>query len=359
MRLTFDVECYLNYFLAKFMDRDTGQFYSYAMYNDVPNHFKEELRAILRYNTIFTFNGINYDMPIVTMYLAGASNIELKKASDDIIRNRLMPWIFERKYHLDIPKYDHIDLIQPAFGTASLKVYGARLGSKKLQELPIHHNDIIMPFQTITLDEYCGNDNIVTDDLGCELDEAIALRETMSEEYGIDLRSKSDAQIAEQVIKSEYLKLTGQKLQKPSAKKSYKYFAPSFVYFQTPVMQELFNTCANVDFNISEKGSVLMPKELNKQITVGDKKYKMGIGGLHSVDKGGSYYSNDDYKVLQIDVTSYYPNIILNAGFTPRHIGDLFTRIYRDISERRIAAKKRMKEIKSRIKELTEELNLL
>lgn len=340
MNLTFDVECYANYFLAKFMDRDTGKFYSFAMYNDVPDHFKNELAALLRYNTIYTFNGLNYDMPIVTLYLTGSMNIELKKASDNIIQNRLMPWVFYSRYNLEDPKYDHIDLIQPAFGTASLKVYGARLGSKKLQELPIHHNNIIMPFQTPILDMYCGNDNIVTDDLACDLDEAIELRIRLSEEYGIDLRSKSDAQIAEQVIKSEYQKVTGEKLKKPSAKKSYKYFAPSFVYFATEQLQDLYNTCANVDFNISEKGAVMMPPELNKQISIGDKKYKMGIGGLHSVDKGGSYYSCGDYELYDIDVASYYPFIILNSGFEPKHIGSLFTDIYKKIVYDRLTAKR-------------------
>lgn len=345
-KLTFDIECYGNYFLALFINIVTGKIYKYAMYNDQKDHFIQELRATLSYNTILTFNGNNYDMCVTALYLAGATNIELKNASDDIIKNRLMPWVFEKKYNVKLPSYDHIDLMQPAFGAAGLKIYGARLGSKKLQELPIHHDNFIMPFEVPKLELYCVNDNIVTDDLNTELDEAIKLRELLSEEYGIDLRSKSDAQIAEQVIKSEYKKLTGGTLKKPKAAASYKYFPPEFVGFQKPQLQYLYNTCRKVDFNISKKGAVMLPKELNKQIKIAGKAYKMGIGGLHSVDKGGSYYSDSEYQIYDIDAASFYPYIILNAGFEPTHIGTLFTTIYRSIVERRIAAKKRMKQIK-------------
>ena len=66
-----------------------------------------------------------------------------------------------------------------------------------------------MPFQRPLIRNYCDNDNQITAQLYRQLSEAIRLREAMSDQYGLDLRSKSDAQIAEQVIKSEYQKLTG------------------------------------------------------------------------------------------------------------------------------------------------------
>jgi hypothetical protein len=50
---------------------------------------------------------------------------------------------------------------------------------------------------------YCHNDLQVTRILYDELKPQIALREQMSKQYGLDLRSNSDAQIAENVIKHE------------------------------------------------------------------------------------------------------------------------------------------------------------
>ena len=338
--LTNDIECHINYFLSLFRNPITGEVFEFAIYNDRADFDRADLRKILQDNTIITFNGLNYDMAINTLCLCGASNLEMKKASDDIIRSGLMPWTFERKYNVKIITVDHIDLIQVAFGTASLKVYGARLGSKLLQELPIHHDNFIMPDQVDIIDQYCINDNIVTADLYNELKKDITLRENMSTEYGIDLRSKSNAQIAEQVIKSEYIKLTGVKLPKAKAEKSYEYQYQSYVFFETVSLNNLLSTCLSVDFNISKNGKPVLPKELNKLIKVGKKSYKMGIGGLHSVDSPGSYYSDENYKIYDIDVASYYPFIILNSGFEPKHIGAMFTKIYRDIVERRLTAKK-------------------
>ena len=344
-RKTCDVENYVNYFLVLIRDIDTGEVWKYSMYNNIYNSptVLEDLRARLANMTSITFNGNMYDMPVITLFLSGANNYELYKAGKHIIDKRLMPWIFERTYNVTIPDWDHIDLINVAFGTASLKIYGARLGSKLLQELPIHFDNFIMPDQIEELEDYCVNDNIVTSDLYHDLERAIELRSEMSKEYGIDLRSKSDAQIAEHVIKSQYKKATGITLKAPKALPSYKYKPPAFVFFQGEQLKELLTTCATVDFMISDKGAVLMPQQLNKQIAISDKKYKMGIGGLHSVDKGASYYSKKGYQLIDIDVTSYYPYVILLACFEPSHIGELFTTIFRDIVERRVAAKPKAK----------------
>ncbi|RLA18799.1 MAG: hypothetical protein DRQ56_06710 [Gammaproteobacteria bacterium] len=341
--LTCDIECLPNYFLILFRDIDTGAVMKFSMYNneysqpDVLDAVRHTMEAALS----VTFNGNSFDMPIIALFLNGANNAELKYACNDIIENRLMPWAFERKYRVSVPvNFDHIDLINVAFGTASLKIYMARLNCKKLQEMPIDHFLFIMPQEREIIDHYCVNDNEGTAQLYFNLEGEIELREKMSLEYGIDLRSKSDAQIAEHVIKSEYQRLTGSKLIKPKAAESYRYNTPSFVAFQGPQLKELQLLCETVDFNISAKGAVLMPRKLNKQIKIAGKAYKMGIGGLHSVDKGGSYYSDDEYQLLDVDVGSYYPNIIINAGLEPTHIGPLFTRIYTDILTRRLAAKK-------------------
>ena len=50
-------------------------------------------------------------------------------------------------------------------------------------------------------ESYCQNDLGVTKALFNTLRSEIELRKEMSEEHGIDLRSKSDAQVAEAVLK--------------------------------------------------------------------------------------------------------------------------------------------------------------
>jgi hypothetical protein len=47
----------------------------------------------------------------------------------------------------------------------------------------------------------------------------------------------------------------------------------------------------------------------------------MGIGGLHSSEQTVSHLSDEHTALIDRDVTSYYPAIILGNGYTPAHMG--------------------------------------
>lgn len=325
---------------------------------------KPHLMAVLRRSTNVSFNGIKYDMLILTAFVNGANNAVLKQINDEIIPGgkgpSMQPWQFEKKYGSKLLNIDHIDLIEVAFGTASLKVYGARLKSKLLRELPIHHNDIISIAQTDELNEYCYNDNIVTINLYIDCMPALALREKLSAEYGVDFRSKSDAQIGEGILIKE-CEVRNIKLKKPNVKtiqRQFKYEAPPFISFQTSHMQNVLDVCSSTVFEVSTKtNKVNLPPEVSKMIKLGtganQVSYKMGIGGLHSVTKGGTFVSDDEYDVFEIDVSSFYPNIIINSGFYIPSIGkETFIDIYSSIVDKKNVASKRLKEIDSELEML-------
>jgi len=132
----------------------------------------------------------------------------LKKLSDLIITTDKPSWAIARDDGLQ-QNWNHIDLIEVAPGQASLKVYGGRMGAPKMQDLPIDPSASIAPSQREMMRLYCHNDLDVTARLYRALEKQINLRSEMSRQYGMDLRSKSDAQIAETVIKSELTKITG------------------------------------------------------------------------------------------------------------------------------------------------------
>jgi hypothetical protein len=164
----------------------------------------------------------------------------------------------------------------------------------------------------------------------------------MGNTYGLDLRSKSDAQIAETVITSELAK-EGIKAVKPILKESYRarYVAPDFVKFESYDLNSLLEEVEGIRFGLQANGSVKMPPELAKRkIIIGNTTYKMGIGGLHSQEKSLSVVSNETHVMRNADFASYYPFIILNLGLFPKHLGKEFLNVYRKIVETRIKAKK-------------------
>lgn len=340
--LILDLEIYRDYFLAMFRNVKTGNERAFELFDGQALDV-ETIKAIVRTYRLVTFNGTNFDIPLLMLALKRPENAIIKKASDSIINNNLRGWQFERQWDVVVPKgIDHIDLIEVAPGTASLKIYGGRMHCQRMQDLPIEPHESITPEQRPLMREYCGNDLITTQELYEKLLPQIELREKMSAEYGLDLRSKSDAQIAEAVIGHQVSKIMGEKVTRPEipAGTRFSYRPPAFIQFKTPVLQGVLEALKAERFKVPDSGKVMMPKWLqDTAIEIGTSIYRMGIGGLHSSEQSVAHMADENTILVDRDVTSYYPNIILKTGLVPTHMGAAFTKTYQDILDRRIKAK--------------------
>lgn len=342
--VTLDVECYVNYFLIKFKSVDTGKVREYELFPGGEPLNYGQIRHILESYLIVTFNGNGYDLPMVVLAMTGVDCETLKQASDQIILGEMKAWEFYRAYNLSEPTYcDHIDLIEVAFGQGSLKLYGGRLHSRKLQDLPLPPDARISAQQRPVLRDYCGNDHDTTADLFRHLKGPLDLRAQMSEMYGVDLRSKSDAQIAEAVIRKEIEDRLGYRVSKPSIPPGtrFRYKAPAFIRFQTEQLQLRLAEIQDSSFVIDVNGSPIEPKALaGMTVKIANGVYRMGIGGLHSSETNAAHHAGNGIVLMDADVTSYYPSIILGCDLFPEHLTHEFLNVYRSIFERRVAAKK-------------------
>lgn len=352
-----DTECFRNYWSIAFRCIETKRVVRLRR-TPTQELDRQRLAKIMRNWRIISFNGIGYDMPMVALAMTGASNTALKNASDEIILTDIKPWQFLREHDLELPEFiDHIDLQQVSPGSPqmpSLKIYAGRLHSKRMQDLPFEVDAVLTDKQISVLEDYHDNDLQVTEDKYFELKPQIELRASMSDQYGVDLRSKSDAQVAEAVIKTEIERMTGKKVYKPDVKPGlFKYVAPAYIRFQTPAMQEILRKITTSNMVVDHGGRVTMPEWLEKaDIPIGSSVYRMGIGGLHSSESKTTHLSNDTRVLLDRDVTSYYPSIILNNKLYPKHLGVPFLKVYRGIFERRLAAKKKARELGDEIEKL-------
>lgn len=347
-KLVLDIELYQNYLLVMFKSLDNGVVRYFEMHDDQPLD-RDTVMAVLRDFTVITFNGLDYDLPMLFLAFTGATLPELKAASNHIIEGGLRGWQFEQQYGIKVPKWvDHIDLREPVPGVQiSLKLYGARLHSKRLQDLPIEHTALITPEQRETLRRYCENDLDTTIDLWNKAtdpkDDIIATREIMSAEFGIDFRSKSDAQIAEAAIKARVSQALGQPVYRPEITPgtTYRYQAPAWLRFDTPALQAKFAEILSANFVVKADGKVDMPACLDgAEVTLGDSVYRMGVGGLHSSEKFAGHVALPGMLIRDTDVVSYYPSLILLCGLFPKNMGEHFQRVYREFFVRRVSAKK-------------------
>ena len=340
-KIILDIEIYKNYSLFSFTDLDCQKYIELEMFDGQPLDVKR-LNRILRNNTIITFNGNHYDIPVTCAALQGRSCKELKEISDHIILTGEQGWQTARRFDIRMIDIDHIDIKEPSPGVqVSLKLYGGRLGCKKLQDLPIEPDRLITPEQRKQLRLYCRNDLHTTIALYKAIENEIDLRQEMSKLYDVDLRSMSGAQVAKAVFKKlledKNVDVTTKNVKEGTV---YKYDMPEWITFKTDILKEIKQRVTDSDFVVNAKGSVLIPRQLQKVIEFNGAKYKFGIGGLHSQESKQAIIPNDDQLLFEKDVASMYPNIILGQSLYPKHLTKRFIDVYKDLVNKRLTAKK-------------------
>lgn len=338
----YDIEVYKNFFLVAFQFVKSGKVVKFEMYDGVELD-RAGLKRIAKNNLLVGFNNLTFDNVLLWMAIHGATNEELKDAADAIINENLRSWEAEKRFNTVIGSTNQIDLIEVAPGQASLKIYNGRLHGKRMQDLPIEPSAILTRKEMEETATYCVNDLAATGLLFKSLREQLELRITMTREYGVDLRSKSDAQVAEAVIKKQLEQQTGKKPKAPEFRPGarFKYRVPDFIEFENPELKNVVRMLRRIEFKVDKGGSPIMPTELaDALIAIGGSRYQMGMGGLHSTESATTHRSDKRYVLLDRDVASYYPAIILNLALYPPHLGRAFLKVYRAIVERRLEAKK-------------------
>lgn len=346
----FDMEIFPNYCLVAFM-LEGGTRRRWAVTSEDGKFPGPEIVQFVKEHTLVTFNGVGFDLPLLMLVIRKEPVRVIKKAADRIIVDGLKWWNFEKEYHVKCqrPEIDHIDLMEVAPLTGSLKLYAAKCQSWSIQDLPVDPTKELTAEQMTEIEEYCFNDLSSTRDLYHALRPQIQMREAMSKTYGIDLRSKSDAQMAETIITSEVEKIKKVKVERPPdlSGRMFRYTPPAWMeLWEIDILDEI----RQAEFLVSDKGSVILPTELkDRKIEHRGRVYRMGIGGLHSSETKQTVRADEQTLLMDFDVASYYPSIVLNEKLYPFHLGEEFLTVYRGLVEKRLTAKKQAAELKKEI----------
>lgn len=349
-KIIWDTEFYENYALVGFLQPATGQVASFELwFGGQWSQSLEKLRWIAKNCTLVGFNDTAFDLPMLHAVLDGMDTDILWTCVHQLIVGEdgrgTRPGDFYKARRLTrMLDIDHIDLIALTPLGPGLKTCAGRLHAPRMADLPFAPGSTLSPEQVQVLRWYWYNDLQNTKLLHDSHGAAIALREQMSAKYNVDVRSKSDPQIAEQVIRKEITTRTGRKYI-PRATivpwRSFTYQPPAYLRFESPTLQWVLDFVCRQQFVIDQHGSPMMPAELAKlKLEIGNATYQMGIGGLHSQEKRCVHIAGDDYEISDNDVTSYYPSLIIQQGMYPPNVGPEFSAVFRGIVETRVAAKK-------------------
>lgn len=359
-----DTECDYDWWLIKFRLPD-GRMFSYDICSEQPNKPLDysAVQWFIDNFEIHTFNGWNYDLPMIRCAMAGYSPRQLKQANDLLIVKRVRPYQLEQYFPQMVSQWDtldHVDLMDVAPGVhLGLKLLMGRMHCPNLQDLPFDPSKPMPLEMRSVTDTYCGNDLYGTAQLGDEVKTRLALRRAITEKIGVDVRSKSDAQIAEAWFKAKL----GRKVwpQHVPHGHQFQYVPPAYLAFSTPLLRDVLSTVRAAWFPVYDvdqvktdpddeligpdgkviKTGVKMPPELKKlRITIGKSTYQMGIGGLHSTEKAQVVRRIPGVHRLKApDVRSYYPSLILNSGMYPVAMGPEMLTIYQEIYDGRLSNK--------------------
>lgn len=330
----FDIETYPNYFLIQFLFK--GKYVvAFEKRNNQPFNQLTELAFICQNFVLVGFNSNSYDIPMLRHFLsANATNDSLYKLSKDLIENEMRWWDIKDRYShndkININTYDLIE-IAPDPNKISLKMYSARRLGEKLQDLPYEPHQKLTDEEIVVVYNYCIKDITNTHSLKCDLHTEIDMRKFMSQQFSMDLRSLSDAQIGERVTIQLVEKRLGRRLPQPMnyRGKILRYFSPTYIKFSTNLLTGVLETVNNAEYLVDKSGSPSIPDSVAQlKIRIGTTDYKLGIGGLHSQEKAQTVICDENHRLRDVDVDSFYPRIIINNRYAPKSIGEAFLEVY-------------------------------
>jgi hypothetical protein len=350
--LIYDIEIYPNLFLVctkNCADLSTNYF------EISPREDKRvELLSYIGDKRLFGFNNLNYDAKMLerfqkNLHLKGKDLVKMLKQHSDKL-------ITDEKYNkfqkaIDLPNVDlflmhHFD--NDAKRT-SLKQLEFVFEMENIQELPFEHNTILTENQIETVIQYCFNDVEATYLLYKYSKEAIELRESLSKEYNINMMSWNSPKIGEKSFAFKLAKEIGShKLTKktyrdtinlgdiifPYVEFETEGFQNLLKYFKQKVITNTYKVFTEIPFEELSliEGHYNLHKtkgvQRNLNILYQDIEFVFGTGGLHACTKPGIYTSDDDYTIIDIDVSSYYPNLAIKNKLYPEHLGIEFCDIY-------------------------------
>ena len=326
------------------------------------------------------YNNLRFDAQVVEWVLRNceewheASGLEItakiaQKAADVIhdANFEVFPEFREDQLsfkQIDLFKVNHYDNKNRM---VSLKRLEFEMDLENIEEMPIHHTKTNMTKEEIALTmDYCRNDvhatyefyKITTGNCDHPLykgNNQIELRQDIFEEFGIPCLNYSDSKIGDEMIKKYYCE---QKGIKPAdlPKKGFfrkeirvKNCIADYVEFKTPQLKLFLKKM---------KGTVLgLQDDFKEHITFYDNVYSFMKGGLHTENKPEIFEADENYEIIDWDVSSYYPAIIINNKRYPSHLGKEFLLGYKQMFDRRLELKPQAKKDK-RIKGIVGALKL-
>jgi len=345
----YDIETYPNVFTLAVEHADAPLCWAFEISpwrND-----SKEIIAFLQYlkdtnARMVGFNNLGFDYPVLhTLIRMGNSDartlynkaMAIIQGQDDEDR-----WMHSVKpsdryvEQIDLYKIHHFDNKARATG---LKVLEFNMRSASIEDLPFKVGTELTQDQLPVLKQYNAHDVDQTKAFYFKTLDMIAFREDLTKKYQRDFMNHNDTKIGKDyfTFKLEEAGVStyeyGPEGRKPKQTKrssiAIRDTILPWIEFQHPEFIRILNWL---------KGQVITEtKGVFEDVTctVDGFVFVFGLGGIHGSVESEIIESDDVSIIVDLDVSSYYPNLAITNRFYPAHLGDTFCDIYQHLYEQR------------------------
>ncbi len=367
-RMVYDIEVYPNVFNVTFYDPVTKQTWYFEI-SDFRNDLIHLCMFIEHCNILrcswVGYNNVYYDYPVVHFIYKGSK--AYLSAADIYIKSMAIIETPHNKRHahviwprdqlvkqIDLYKIHHFDNMAKA---TSLKILEFNMRSERVESLPFPVGSVLSPPQVEKLAWYNGIDIRETAKFLVYSQSAITMRENLGEKFGLDFTNSSDVKIGEQILihtlnergikTTVYIDDKKKKLQTARSEVILADIIFPYVNLERSEFQHIKDKLCNtvltgttMDSSIAKSAfpvDEISIKGVFKDLVanVDGIDYKFGTGGLHASVDAKIIRSDDRYQLVDVDVSSYYPNLAIKNSLYPEHLTAEFCNAYLEIYETR------------------------
>lgn len=353
----YDIEVFPNVFSCIVKNTETKE-YSYFEISTRKNNVTELIKFFSNCDDklICGYNNIHYDNPIINYILSYKHLIptmpylrvcdSLFTLSNIIIKSDNAEKWKQWKY---ANNFETLDLLTMMFSQAlrcGLKEMQVTMQYRNVQE---YEGDFNLPLPASEIDimlAYNKNDVDSTEELLYRCEKQIQLRLDIENEFNINVLSKDGMSIGNEILKLKYLEASGKSwydikdLRSPCDWIPLKDVILPIVRYTNPILQNLL---------IEMKKQTVSPerKGYEKHFLLDGVEVCVGVGGIHSKNNPEIIIPNENQVLLDSDVNSLYPSLIIEHNFVPKHLGKEWLNSYTNIRTDRLYAKKNGLKVKN------------
>lgn len=346
----YDIEIFPNLFICVVKNTESKNVKVYEI-SDRVNDLPEIYKLFRNKKILFCgYNNLAYDSILINYLLIEYEHLiykpiweictEIKAISDKLIAS-------EKDKFNGLEVYKHTNTFESLDLLALMFSNKLRVGLKELQVTMEYPNvlqydgDFNSNVQLSEIEQvihYCKNDINSTEELLYRLEKDIELRLSVEKEYRISALNKDGVNLGMEILKKRYLEETGltwndiKELRSPCDKINLGEIVFEFIEFKTPTLQNILNQLKETTLDVGG--------EFEHRFELGGSIQVLASGGIHSKIDPESIEPTEDEILVDWDVASMYPSIIIEHKLYPQHLGEKFLITYDKIRQDRFKAKK-------------------